>query len=154
MKLALVHDVAEAIVGDITPTCGVSDEEKYALEAGAVGRIKAMLGGAGCLPGELRLPSVAEAVEAESDLPVGVAGEMHGAARAVALPVAPEQQGCSRSLAASAASCPAAEEIEALWHEYEQGQTAEARLVKDFDKVGGRRGVACASADWSGAQLC
>lgn len=51
IKLALVHDVAEAIVGDITPTCGVSDEEKFALEAGAVGRIKAMLGGAGCLPG-------------------------------------------------------------------------------------------------------
>ncbi len=55
IKLALVHDVAEAIVGDITPTCGVSDEEKFALEAGAVGRIKAMLGGAGCLPGEAAL---------------------------------------------------------------------------------------------------
>lgn len=34
-----------------------------------------------------------------------------------------------------APSCPAAEEIEALWQEYEQGQTEEARLVKDFDKV-------------------
>lgn len=38
-------------------------------------------------------------------------------------------------------SCPFAhaaegEEIEALWHEYEQGQSPEARLVKDFDKVG------------------
>ena len=46
MKLALVHDVAEAIVGDITPTCGVSDADKYQLEAAAVQRIKAMLGGA------------------------------------------------------------------------------------------------------------
>lgn len=45
IKLALVHDVAEAIVGDITPTCGVSDEEKYALEARAVAQIKATLGG-------------------------------------------------------------------------------------------------------------
>ena len=29
----------------------------------------------------------------------------------------------------------AADEMEALWHEYEQGQTPEAKLVKDFDKV-------------------
>ncbi|PRW56098.1 HD domain-containing 2-like [Chlorella sorokiniana] len=77
IKLALVHDVAEAIVGDITPTCGVSDADKFQLEAAAVQRIKAMLGGA-CLAGE---------------------------------------------------------EIEALWHEYEQGQSPEARLVKDFDKL-------------------
>lgn len=46
IKLALVHDVAEAIVGDITPTCGVSDQDKYQLEAAAVQRIKGMLGGA------------------------------------------------------------------------------------------------------------
>jgi 5'-deoxynucleotidase YfbR-like HD superfamily hydrolase len=31
----------------------------------------------------------------------------------------------------------AGEEIAQLWREYEQGQTPEARLVKDFDKVGG-----------------
>ena len=29
----------------------------------------------------------------------------------------------------------AGEEIEELWHEYEQGQTPAAQLVKDFDKV-------------------
>ena len=28
MKLALVHDLAECIVGDITPFCGVSPQEK------------------------------------------------------------------------------------------------------------------------------
>ena len=44
MKLALVHDVAEAIVGDITPTCGVSDEDKFRLERDAVAHIKATLG--------------------------------------------------------------------------------------------------------------
>ena len=44
LKLALVHDVAEAIVGDITPTCGVSDEEKFRLEAEAVQRMRGMLG--------------------------------------------------------------------------------------------------------------
>lgn len=29
----------------------------------------------------------------------------------------------------------AGQEIEALWQEYEDGQTAEAVMVKDFDKV-------------------
>ena len=28
MKIALVHDLAECIVGDITPFCGISPEEK------------------------------------------------------------------------------------------------------------------------------
>ncbi|KAJ4911306.1 HD domain protein [Raphanus sativus] len=28
MKVAIVHDIAEAILGDITPTCGISKEEK------------------------------------------------------------------------------------------------------------------------------
>ena len=32
MKLAIVHDLAESIVGDITPSCGVSKAEKYARE--------------------------------------------------------------------------------------------------------------------------
>ncbi|KAG2438589.1 hypothetical protein HXX76_005139 [Chlamydomonas incerta] len=44
IKMALVHDVAEAIVGDITPHCGVSDDDKHGLELAAVEKIKAMLG--------------------------------------------------------------------------------------------------------------
>ncbi|GIL85574.1 hypothetical protein Vretimale_13327 [Volvox reticuliferus] len=51
IKMALVHDVAEAIVGDITPHCGVSDEDKHQRELAAVRRIKEMLGpdtAAGC----------------------------------------------------------------------------------------------------------
>lgn len=32
VKMALVHDVGEALVGDITPRCGVSEEEKFRLE--------------------------------------------------------------------------------------------------------------------------
>ena len=32
IKLALVHDMAECIAGDITPHCGVSKEEKSAKE--------------------------------------------------------------------------------------------------------------------------
>lgn len=77
IKLALVHDVAEAIVGDITPHCGISDEDKYQLEAEAVARLKSVLGGTSLAGGEL----------------------------------------------------------EALWHEYEQGESEEAKLVKDFDKL-------------------
>ncbi|XP_012553583.1 5'-deoxynucleotidase HDDC2 isoform X2 [Hydra vulgaris] len=32
IKMALVHDLAECIVGDITPFCGISPEEKYIKE--------------------------------------------------------------------------------------------------------------------------
>ncbi|KAK5972373.1 HD domain-containing protein 2 isoform X2, partial [Trichostrongylus colubriformis] len=35
VMMSLVHDLAEAIVGDITPHCGVSDEEKYDQESKA-----------------------------------------------------------------------------------------------------------------------
>lgn len=34
--LSILHDLAEALVGDITPADGVSDEEKHAREAEAV----------------------------------------------------------------------------------------------------------------------
>jgi hypothetical protein len=44
IKIALVHDVAESLVGDITPHCGVSEEEKHRLEAEAVATIQGMLG--------------------------------------------------------------------------------------------------------------
>lgn len=121
VKLALVHDVAEAIVGDITPTCGVSDGEKFRLEAAAVQRIKATLGGA----------TLAGACAA------GV-----GPAWAAAGGRSTGRMACWWRGCAETAHCPwralltpAGDEVEALWHEYEQGQSPEARLVKDFDKV-------------------
>jgi len=77
MKMALVHDLAEAIVGDIPPNAGVSKEEKAKMEQDAIQTIKGMLG--------------------------------------------------SRSAAGS--------EIEELFNEYEAGETREAQLVKDFDKL-------------------
>lgn len=64
------------IAGDITPTCGVTDEEKYAMEESALNELRLVLG-----------------------------------------------------------DCLASIEIEALWKEYEAGETDEAKLVKDFDKV-------------------
>lgn len=44
IKLALIHDLAEAKVGDITPHCGVSDKEKYDLELETMEYISEMLG--------------------------------------------------------------------------------------------------------------
>jgi putative hydrolase of HD superfamily len=44
IKLALIHDLAEAKVGDITPHCGVSDKEKYDLELETMQYISKMLG--------------------------------------------------------------------------------------------------------------
>ena len=45
MKIGLVHDLAEALVGDITPHCGVSKEEKARREAEAMETIRASLPG-------------------------------------------------------------------------------------------------------------
>uniref|UniRef100_A0A0C9R129 5'-deoxynucleotidase HDDC2 n=1 Tax=Amblyomma americanum TaxID=6943 RepID=A0A0C9R129_AMBAM len=36
IRMALVHDMGECIVGDITPTCGVSKEEKFRRESDAM----------------------------------------------------------------------------------------------------------------------
>lgn len=73
VKLALLHDLGEAVVGDLTPHHAVSREEKHALERAALARV---------LEG---LP------QAAADL--------------------------------------------ALWDEYEAGATAEARLVKQLDRL-------------------
>ena len=115
IKLALVHDVAESIVGDITPHCGVSDADKHAMEAAAVQQIQQMLGGA------------------------SLAGERAALGR----PRADPPRGGAHARPAHAR---AGDEIAELWNEYEQAQTEEARLVKDFDKVGvqGRWPSVCA----------
>lgn len=78
-KLALVHDLAEAIVGDITPQDGVSKSDKDAMERAAMRQIACEVVGGG------------------DD---GVAAE-----------------------------------LERLWEEYEAGETAEARFVKQIDKL-------------------
>ncbi|KAL9242234.1 hypothetical protein vseg_016254 [Gypsophila vaccaria] len=45
VKMAIVHDMAEAIVGDITPCDGVSKEEKYRREKEALDHMCNLLGG-------------------------------------------------------------------------------------------------------------
>lgn len=44
VTMALVHDIAESIVGDITPHCGISKEEKNTLEVEAMEKLKETLG--------------------------------------------------------------------------------------------------------------
>ncbi|CAI5515115.1 unnamed protein product, partial [Closterium sp. Naga37s-1] len=44
IKMAIVHDVAEAIAGDITPSCGVGKEEKHQMERDALEKMCAALG--------------------------------------------------------------------------------------------------------------
>jgi len=47
MKLALVHDLAECIVGDITPFCGVSPAEKHQREDAAMQELAQLAGPCG-----------------------------------------------------------------------------------------------------------
>lgn len=44
MKMSLVHDMAECIVGDLTPYCGVSDDDKHKREVSAMEHFKTLLG--------------------------------------------------------------------------------------------------------------
>lgn len=44
---ALVHDLAECIVGDLTPHCGVTPEEKHRREDEAMKKIAELTGMAG-----------------------------------------------------------------------------------------------------------
>ncbi|OBZ82029.1 HD domain-containing protein C4G3.17 [Choanephora cucurbitarum] len=44
IKMAIVHDLAEAVVGDITPHAGVSKEDKFKMEKAAMDDFKASLG--------------------------------------------------------------------------------------------------------------
>ncbi|KAG6453190.1 hypothetical protein O3G_MSEX007996 [Manduca sexta] len=47
LKIALVHDLAECIVGDLTPHCGVTPEEKHRREDEAMKKIAELTGFAG-----------------------------------------------------------------------------------------------------------
>ncbi|OAX41054.1 HD domain-containing protein [Rhizopogon vinicolor AM-OR11-026] len=77
VMMAVVHDLAEAQVGDITPREGISKQEKRRLEAEAMHNF--------------------------------VHDMLHGS--------------------------PAALRIEAIWEEYEEGETNEAKFVKDLDRL-------------------
>lgn len=93
IKIAMVHDLAEATVGDITPHCGVSDVTKHDLELEAI-------------------------TSMTSQLAMGFGASASS----------------SSSTTSTATSAVGAEILE-LWKEYEAGDTPEAKLVKDMDKL-------------------
>jgi len=101
VRMALVHDLAEAVVGDITPEefSGVPDGEKHRLELQAMQRMT-----------DLLLPT---------PLLSGSSGDADG-----------DDTNSSSSRKSSIG-----EEMLSLWKEYEAGETREARLVKDLDKL-------------------
>jgi len=43
MKMSVVHDMGESIIGDLTPHDGVSSEDKYNMEASAIKIISSYL---------------------------------------------------------------------------------------------------------------
>lgn len=45
MEMALVHDVGESIIGDFTPNCKITREEKARLELDALKQIRDLAGG-------------------------------------------------------------------------------------------------------------
>lgn len=47
MELTIVHDLAECIVGDITPVCGISAEEKHRREQAAMEELAELVGASG-----------------------------------------------------------------------------------------------------------
>lgn len=75
IQMGLVHDLAEAVAGDITPHCGISREEKEKLERDGLARMCSFL---------------------------------------------PEETG---------------DEISRLWEEYEAGETEEAKICHEIDKL-------------------
>lgn len=160
MKMSLVHDVAEAIVGDITPHCNVSEQDKFSLESRAIQQIKDMLGhhtqageagralggvlgavteggGGHCCRGSVRQLRCQTA--ALSCVVLGPASS-EGLTPAVSLSTHPHLcQPHTPSLppnpAAALLLLHTAQEVEVLWHEYEAQSTPESHLVKDFDKL-------------------
>lgn len=47
MELSLIHDLGECIVGDLTPHCGVSPEEKHNRELKAMQELSSLAGSSG-----------------------------------------------------------------------------------------------------------
>ena len=101
-----------AIVGDITPVDGVSDEDKHQLEAAAMARIRDMLG---------------------SDTAAGRHSTPREHWRCTRH--AYHHDGFSECSTCPERASSSGQEVEELWQEYESATTPEAMLVKDFDKV-------------------
>ncbi|RUO97138.1 hypothetical protein BC936DRAFT_140916 [Jimgerdemannia flammicorona] len=108
VKMAIVHDLAESVVGDITPHQNVSKEEKYKLEGV-------------CLYG-------AHITDQRFALARIIIQNLHLSHQT------PSPQDAMESFCTQLGDTPQSREIRDLWYEYEDVSTPEARLVKDLDK--------------------
>jgi len=43
IKMAIIHDLGESIIGDITPLCGIDNATKYDLEVAAINKLSGLL---------------------------------------------------------------------------------------------------------------
>jgi putative hydrolases of HD superfamily len=111
MKMAMVHDLAEAIVGDITPHCKVSNEDKFKME-------------------NVRAVSAHSARTRTQNISI----EKKKKGDTCLISCLRIFQEAMDKIEATLAGNPAGKEIRELWLEYEAAETPEAKLVKDFDK--------------------
>jgi putative hydrolase of HD superfamily len=109
IKMALVHDLAEATVGDITPHCGISDEDKHTRELIAMTELTNKLG--------RMMPTTTTTTPTTED--DGSSSERNHKMTALT----------------SSTLTNIGQELLDLWMEYESGTTEEAKLVKDMDKL-------------------
>ncbi|KAL4559672.1 hypothetical protein LXL04_031815 [Taraxacum kok-saghyz] len=107
IKIAIVHDVAEAIVGDITPADGVPKVEKSRLEQAALNEMCNVLGG-GMRVRRGRLKKRKINHQCTSMIMESMTNDVDATKNVLA---------------------------RELWREYEDNASLEANLVKDFDKV-------------------
>ena len=98
VSMAIAHDLAESIVGDITPRDPVTKEEKRDMEHAAMQDIRSMIDGVTTVPSDT----------AATDCPDKKSGSGE------------------RSIGSY---------VESLWREYDDGESSEAILLKDLDKL-------------------
>jgi putative hydrolases of HD superfamily len=111
LKMALIHDLAEARVGDITPHCGISNETKHDMERTAMIQLTSSLRRQGLQPEQQQQQQQQDDTSSS-----------------------PPSSSSSSSLL-SLGLDKVGEDILELWKEYEEGTTMEAQVVKDMDKL-------------------
>ncbi|OEL28160.1 HD domain-containing protein C4G3.17 [Dichanthelium oligosanthes] len=110
VKMAIVHDIAEAIVGDITPSDNVPKEEKSRMEKEALDHMCELLGG-------------------------GSRGEYQNMQKSLSGSAFGRNSSSYKIKNVSVEARLRTQEIRELWMEYEENASLEAKVVKDFDKI-------------------
>ncbi len=112
LKMCLVHDLAESMVGDITPFDGVAEEDKHQREMNAIEFLrKELLNGLELVSKSNKEQNGVESVETSEQTPLSKKRNERDEEFATVV-----------------------HEMLDLFMEYEHNETPEARLVKDFDK--------------------